>query len=89
MSSGKFVLSSTKNVDQRAEQLQEFVEAIFPPTLRPWFISDESTGYDIFVDDEAEFLKRCALHYGLQLRPKHMSLPIWQLLDYLQCNRMR
>ena len=72
---------------KREEQLDEFIAEVLG---LPWaFISDGSTLADFEgVRTHLELSDACLEVYGMALEPRHFDLPLWQLLDELNANRL-
>jgi len=87
MQDNKFQFASTSRIDQREDQLAEFLSVAFLPEDRPLFVSDEASYYDVDAGDDEGVIERCAEHYNVVLTPADLSKPIWQLLDYLASKR--
>jgi len=83
----KYSFAGTDELGKRQDILEEFVNNMFDPEDRPWFVSDYATMYDIDAGDEDELVKRCLDYYGVDLQPSHLKLPLWQALDYIILNR--
>jgi len=87
MSSNEFYFGPQNQLDQRKDQLDEFLDVVFFPEDRPLFISDEASYFDVDTDDVEDVIGRIASHYKVELKPSDLSKPIWQVLDYLESKR--
>jgi hypothetical protein len=79
----KFEIADAVEIEKRAEQAQEFFNAILAPEEQPLLVTDEATLYSVSSDAEAELSARCREHYGVGLEPSDFHLPLWRLLDHL------
>ena len=83
--SERYGFGESDKVKDREKSLSEFLDRMFDPEDRPYFIADEATLYDIYAGDDEELSQRCKKWYGRELERRDFLLPIWQLLDSLYC----
>ena len=77
----------TDETAKREALLETFITQVLG---LPWaFISDSSTLADFEgVRTPLELSEACAQIYGIPLEPRHFKMPLWQLLDELNANRL-
>lgn len=73
---------STETLKRKAA-LDRLIDILFEPDLRPLFISDEASIFDVSGDTEDELVSKIQLHYGRTLQIDELRLPVWRLLDLL------
>jgi hypothetical protein len=82
-----FAFAGGPEINKRRQQVDELLRTMLDAEEQPYFISDETTLYDVSSDEEAELINRCIEHYGVLLEPHHLSLPLWKLIDHLESRR--
>jgi hypothetical protein len=82
--------SDDSKMKVRAEMAEEFYAAIgLDHDLRPWFVSDEASLYDVQLNDDADIVEAVKRHYGVELTiPDDFRAPFWRLLDRLAHDRL-
>jgi hypothetical protein len=76
--------ADSAKIFDRKTALERFVDKMFEPDLRPWFVSDEATIFDISGDSTEEIVKQIKVHYGVLLTQDQLRMPVWKLLDLLE-----
>jgi hypothetical protein len=68
---------------KRKKAMDHFVGTFFEPELRPIFVSDEATIFDVTGDPADEIIEKIDKHYGVHLTVDQLRMPLWKLLDFL------
>ncbi len=82
-------IAQTIEIDARKPLVKEFYDAILDPYEHPWLVTDEASLYDITLDEDDDLIKRINEYYGVDVKKELLGLPFWQLLDYLNNNRVK
>ena len=83
MKEKKLTFAPSVEVEARRVDIDALVEILEPDSeLRPLFLSDEASAFDITSDSEEELRSRLAAHLGDGV---HVALhqPLWRVVDQL------
>ncbi|WP_428937500.1 hypothetical protein [Fontivita pretiosa] len=69
---------------RRKSAFDRFVDRLFEPELRPFFVSDEANIFDISGDTTEEIVEKIRQSYGRTLNLDELRMPLWKLLDFLE-----
>lgn len=85
----KIQIADIIEMEKRKHQAKEFYEAILDPYEHPWLVTDEASLYDITLEEDDDLIKKTHDHYGITIDVKYLSKPFWELIDYLEVNRVK
>ena len=80
----QFRFADSSEIGKRKDAFERLVICVFEPDLRPLFVSDEATIFDISGDSTQEILERIRIAYGIVLTHEQLRQPMWMLLDLLE-----
>ncbi len=78
-----FRFGSETEIKKRASLVEKFLVQIISVEEQPFFISDDSTIFDISSDAENVLLSRIANSYNIKISNKDLQLKVWQLIDLI------
>lgn len=80
----KFQIAESVEIEKRSREVQLLVNIVEPdPEYQPFFISDESSLYDVSGKDESE-IEADIKHYFKGDLPGNFGMPIWQFIDLIK-----
>lgn len=84
MDPDKVHFADSSEIMKRKAAFDRFVDKLFEPELRPWFVSDEATIFEISGDTVEEIISKIKSTYGIELTHEQLRTPLWRLLDLLE-----
>lgn len=79
----KYQLGNNNELGKRKRLLARLVTALAEPDMRPWFLADEATVYEVSMDMPEEIIEKIGREYAVEVSVEQLSLPLWRLLDFL------
>ena len=76
-------LSDFLETSKRADLLQKFVSSVFDKGNRPYFISDETSLYDITLGYEEKIISRIYKTYGVSIIEEYFHWTVWEILEFI------
>jgi len=76
-------LSDFLEISKRADLLEKFVNSVFDKENRPYFISDETSLYDITLGYEKKIISRIYKIYGVSIIEEYFHWTVWELLEFI------
>ena len=74
-------------MSQRRKEAAELFGMLFDRDEYPWFVSDEASLWDIYMEDEKTVREKIKLHYGITPPLEQLAMPLWKFLDVLSNER--
>jgi hypothetical protein len=76
-------LSDFLETSKRTDLLEKSLNSVFDKESRPYFISDETSMYDITIGYEEKIIRRIYNTYGISIIEEYFRWTVWELLEFI------
>ena len=73
------MLASNKNIQRHFADVERLLEVVCGEDEFPWFVSDETTVFDVSTATDSEIRTRLVEAFGQTVTVDDLKLPLWLL----------